>query len=53
MVHMKLQNLLLPLGLLAIAALAFFAYSAAAAPLPKEFPPPTLEGKIEIKQYPA
>lgn len=50
---MKLQNLLLPLGILAIAAIAFFAYSAAAAPLPQGFPPPTPEGKIEIKQYPA
>ena len=50
---MKLQNLLLPLGILAIAAIAFFAYSAAAAPLPQGFPLPTQEGKIEIKQYPA
>ena len=53
MVRVKLQNLLLPLGILAIAAIAFFAYSAAAAPLPFGFPPPTPEGKIEIKQYPA
>lgn len=50
---MKLQNLLLPLGILAIAAIAFFAYSAAAAPLPQGFPPPTSESKIEIKHYPA
>ena len=50
---MKLQNLLLPLGILAIAAIAFFAYSAAAAPLPQGFPPPTPEAKIEIKHYPA
>lgn len=47
---MKLQNLLLPLGILAIAAIAF-AYSAA--PLPQGLPLPTQEGKIEIKQYPA
>jgi effector-binding domain-containing protein len=53
MFRVKLQNLLLPLGILAIATIAFFAYSAAAAPLPEGFPPPTPEGKIEIKQYPA
>lgn len=53
MFRVKLQNLLLPLGILAIAAIALFTVSAAAAPLPEGFPPPTLEGKIEIKQYPA
>ena len=50
---MKLENLLLPLGILAVVAIAFFAYSATAAPLPEGFPPPTLEGQIEVKQYPA
>jgi hypothetical protein len=34
-------------------AIAFFAYSATAAPLPEGFPPPTPEGQIEVKQYPA
>ena len=53
MLHMKLPNLLFPLSVVAIAAIALFAYSAVAAPLPEEFPPPTPEGKIEIKQYPA
>ncbi len=50
---MKLQNLLFPLSIVAIAAIALFAYSAVAAPLPEGFPPPTPEGKTEIKQYPA
>jgi effector-binding domain-containing protein len=49
----KLENLLLPIGVLAVVAIAFFAYSAAAAPLPEGFPPPTQQGKIEVKQYPA
>lgn len=49
---MKLQNLLLPLGILAIAMFALFTYNAVAAPLPEGFPPPTSEGKIEIKRYP-
>lgn len=50
---MKLKNLLLPLGILAVVAIAFFAYDAATAPLPEGFPPPTPDGKIEVKQYPA
>jgi effector-binding domain-containing protein len=50
---MKLENLLLPLGILAVAAIAFFAYGAASAPLPHGFPAPTPEGEIEVKQYPA
>ena len=49
---MKLENLLLPIGVLAVVAIAFFAYSATAAPLPEGFPPPTPEGNIEVKQYP-
>jgi hypothetical protein len=58
----KLENLLLPVGLLAVVAIclggsacaiAFFAYNATAAPLPEGFPPPTPEGQIEVKQYPA
>jgi hypothetical protein len=49
----KLENLLLPVGILAVVAIAFFAYSATAAPLPEGFPPPTPEGQIEVKQYPA
>lgn len=50
---MKLQNLLILLGLIAFAALAVGTYSAASAPLPEGFPPPTPEGQIEIKTYPA
>ncbi|HEY9711523.1 MAG TPA: heme-binding protein [Oculatellaceae cyanobacterium] len=50
---MKLENLLLPIGVLAVVAIAFFAYSATAAPLPEGFPPLTADGKIEVKQYPA
>ncbi|MEQ8961115.1 MAG: heme-binding protein [Coleofasciculus sp. C2-GNP5-27] len=50
---MKLKHLLLPLGILAVVAIAFFAYDAATAPLPEGFPPPTSEGKIEVKHYPA
>ena len=49
---MKLENLLLPFGILAMVAIAFFAYSATAAPLPEGFPAPTPEGQIEVKQYP-
>jgi effector-binding domain-containing protein len=49
----KLENLLLPLGILAVVAIAFFAYTANAAPLPQGFPSPTPEGEIEVKQYPA
>ncbi len=50
---MKLENLILPVGLLAVVAIAFFTYSATAAPLPEGFPPPTPEGQIEVKLYPA
>lgn len=50
---MKLQNLLLPLSLLAIAAIGFGIHSATSAPLPDGFPPPTPAGVIEVKHYPA
>ncbi|MCG5059546.1 MAG: heme-binding protein [Limnoraphis sp. WC205] len=54
MFPVKLEKLLLPLGIVAIAAIALYAYnSAVAAPLPKGFPSPTEEGKIEVKVYPA
>ncbi|MEA5498531.1 hypothetical protein VB834_28830 [Limnoraphis robusta Tam1] len=54
MFPVKLEKLLLPLGIVAIAAIALYAYnSAVAAPLPKGFPAPTEEGKIEVKVYPA
>ncbi len=52
---MKLQ-ILLPLGLIAIAAIGigvYSAYSASSAPLPEGFPSPTPAGKIEVKHYPA
>jgi SOUL heme-binding protein len=50
---MKPQTILIIVGLLAIPIVGFMAYSAASAPLPDGFPPPTSAGKIEIKQYPA
>ena len=54
MFPVKPEKLLLPLGILAVAAIALYAYNTAvAAPLPKGFPPPTEEGKIEVKRYPA
>ncbi|MBD2256103.1 heme-binding protein [Pseudanabaena sp. FACHB-2040] len=51
---MKLNQVLLILGVVAVgaAALLFGAYSAASAPLPEGFPPPSADGSIEIKQYP-
>lgn len=48
---MKLHNLLLPLGILALVAVAIGAYRAASAPLPEGFPPPTPAGQIEVKHY--
>ena len=50
---MKLKNLLLPLGIVALAFAAFGTYRAASAPLPEGFPPATPDGKIEVKHYPA
>jgi hypothetical protein len=50
---MKLQPLLLLLGLLAIPALLFGVYNAVSAPLPEGFPPPTPAENIEVKYYPA
>jgi len=50
---MKLSPVLLIAGLIGAGALLFWAYSAASAPLPDGFPPPTPSGEIEIKQYPA
>ncbi|MEM1281722.1 MAG: heme-binding protein [Cyanobacteria bacterium P01_H01_bin.152] len=52
---MKLNRYLLILGVVAVGAGALFfgAYSAASAPLPEGFPPPTADGEIEVKQYPA
>ena len=50
---MKLQTILLLLGLVALPVLGFGVYRAISAPLPDGFPPPTPAGKIEVKQYPA
>lgn len=52
---MKLSQSLLILGVVVVGvgALLFWTYSAASAPLPEGFPPPTAEGEIELKQYPA
>ncbi|HEY9878663.1 MAG TPA: heme-binding protein [Leptolyngbyaceae cyanobacterium] len=51
---MKLNQSLLIIGIVAIgaAALLLGAYSAASAPLPEGFPPPTPDGKIEVRNYP-
>jgi hypothetical protein len=51
---MKLSQGLLVLGIIVVAAggLLFWAYSAASAPLPDGFPPPTADGDIEVKSYP-
>ena len=51
---MKLGQGLLIVGVVAIGVGALFlgAYSAASAPLPEGFPPPTANGAIEIKRYP-
>jgi hypothetical protein len=50
---MKLHNLLIPLGIIAIAAVAVGVYQANSASLPEGFPLPTPNEKIEIKSYPA
>ncbi|NEO32589.1 MAG: ABC transporter substrate-binding protein [Symploca sp. SIO3C6] len=50
---MKLEKFLLPLGIIGLVVVSFFAYSSIAAPLPAGFPPPTADGEIEVKQYPA
>lgn len=50
---MKLHHLLIPLGFIALAALAVGVYEASSAPLPAGFPPPTQNGRIEVKNYPA
>ncbi len=50
---MKLHYWLIPLGIIALAALAVGVYDAASAPLPAGFPPPTPNGQIEVKNYPA
>ncbi|MEM9451130.1 MAG: heme-binding protein [Cyanobacteria bacterium P01_E01_bin.6] len=51
---MKLNQGLLIVGvvIVSLGAFLFWAYNAASAPLPEGFPPPTPDGKIEIKQYP-
>jgi DNA gyrase inhibitor GyrI len=50
---MKLHHFLIPLGIIAIAALAIGVYQANSAPLPQGFPSPTNSGVIEVKTYPA
>ncbi|MGF1515124.1 MAG: heme-binding protein [Elainellaceae cyanobacterium] len=49
---MKLSQVALIVGVVGVGALLFWAYSAASAPLPYGFPPPTSNGEIEVKQYP-
>jgi effector-binding domain-containing protein len=50
---MKLHHLLIPMGIIAIAAVAIGVYQANSAPLPEGFPPPTADGQIEVKSIPA
>jgi hypothetical protein len=50
---MKLSYILVPLILIGLAAVAIGVHRANSAPLPEGFPPPTPDGKIEIKAYPA
>lgn len=49
---MKLHHFLIPLGIIAIAALAIGVYQANSAPLPQGFQSPTGGGVIEVKTYP-
>lgn len=53
MESMKLQTILLLIGLVALPVLGFGVYRAISAPLPDGFPAPTAAGTIEVKQYPA
>ncbi len=50
---MKLSNLLIIVGLIALPFAFFAVKKAMSAPLPAGFPSPTTDGKIEVKQYPA
>lgn len=50
---MKLHHLLIPLGIVVLAVVAVGIYQASSAPLPAGFPPPTPDGQIEVKNYPA
>ncbi len=49
---MKFSYLLIPLAIIAIAAIGVGVYQANSAPLPDGFPPPTAPNQIEVKQYP-
>lgn len=50
---MKLHHLLIPLGIVVLAVVTVGIYQASSAPLPAGFPPPTPDGQIEVKNYPA
>ena len=50
---LKFHHLLIPVGIIAIAALTIGVYQASTAPLPQEFPAPTAPNQIEVKQYPS
>ena len=50
---LKIHHLLIPVGIVAIAASTIGVYQANTAPLPKGFPELTLSDQIEVKQYPA
>jgi hypothetical protein len=49
---MKLHHFLIPITIIAVAALAVGVYQANSAPLPDGFPPPTAPNQIEVKEYP-
>ncbi|MGK7944875.1 MAG: heme-binding protein [Microcystaceae cyanobacterium] len=49
---MKLHHLLIPVAIIAVAALAVGVYQANSAPLPDGFPSPTPPNQIEVKEYP-
>ena len=49
----KIHYLLIPLGIVALAALTIGVYQANTAPLPEGFPELTAPNQIEVKQYPS
>jgi len=50
---LKINYLLIPVGIVALVALTIGLYQANSAPLPEGFPPLTAPNQIEVKQYPS
>ena len=50
---LKIHHLLIPMGIVAIAALTIGVYQANTAPLPEGFPDLTAPNQIEVKYYPS